>query len=154
MVEFQHQSGTSIALDSAIILMCPFLPLLVFHRLLVLPWRPPSPLPPPPFHATPHLPPPPYLSTWTLPGSHYPEFLLSGSLVSPLESPFSATAVSPYIPHVSHLPPLSCPGKPLRHAPHIAPLFLHLVCRCPSKKSPPMVPNHLRRYLAGRGIIR
>ena len=45
MVEFKNRSGTTTALESVAILMCYFLPLLVFHRLLVLPRRPPPPLP-------------------------------------------------------------------------------------------------------------
>ena len=54
MVEFQPQSGTTTALDSIAILMCYFLPLLFFHRMLVISRCPLSPIPRP--HSTPYYP--------------------------------------------------------------------------------------------------
>ena len=164
VVELQLQSGTNTALDSVYIIMWYFLPLLVFHRPLVLPKRrhPPSPLTPTPLHITPHRPnlsptshrhPKGHPSNWMSPGSHYPASLLDGSLVSPPESPLSTIFVSHCLPHVAWLDPLDRPGQPLIHAPLIALLFLHLKGLTYNKLSS-MGPKNLQNYLSGRGLIR
>ena len=122
MVEFQPRLGTTTYLDSFDNSMCSFLPLLVFHRPLVLPHFQLTPTHMPLLRTTPprsttfptdHYRPRVNLPTWMSPGYRYIESLLYGSLVTPLESPSYTTIISLCLPHVSRLttlpPPLSTP---------------------------------------------
>ena len=140
VVGIQPRSGNTTAWYSVAIFMCTFLPLLVFHRPLVLPWiqhHPPSWPRSAPYHPAPICRPlttsalQGNLSTWTSPGSHYPAYLLSGScLVYPMASPFSPTVVSLCLPHVAFLDPLARPGQLLLHVPLTYPLLLHSGVSC------------------------